>query len=246
MSQYAEAAESTSNLEEAPPVVAKYISKFDGFAKAITHGQPFFEVEQPDSSDEEEDRSRFAVLPINSGISIVCTADLHGNAHMAYIELLGGRKTTVGNAVAGEPQRISLADQGSLPADTDILCIAGDIGASCSEELSQGTADFDQTTSAHEDPKATDKRTLGRWRDMLSALLREHPAMHICCVAGNHDGLCCSDPRCRTCVNTSCRNSRHRWPLGMRPPGSSPSSGEQGLPHELERLFASARDPRDP
>jgi len=162
----------------------------------------------PESDDEGMDSSapRTIQLPLaKDGIRVAATADLHGNHLRGYIEADNGQI------------RISLKDAGALPADTELLIFAGDLGCEFNEELPVDSGAYEDRQSSREDPAETDKRHLGRWRELLGTLLERHPGMHICLLAGNHDGLLCSQRDCMSCTTTDCSAGRARWPL----PGGS-------------------------
>jgi len=196
---------------------AKYIETFNrsgGCITAFSPGHPFdARTGGVESDDEGMDRNAPRTVcvptPAEGGLLVAMTADLHSNELRDYINLVPNGEDEI-------PERISLAAEGSLPGDIDLLIFAGDLGCSFNEELRDSGA-FEDRQSSREDPKDTDTRHLRRWGTVLAALLGRHPKLQVVVVAGNHDGLLCTQRDCLTC-GSLCAPGRHRWPLPPLPP----------------------------
>jgi hypothetical protein len=108
---------------------AEYIDAFhrsNGNITAFSPGHPFDpRAGGVESDDEGMDRSAPRTVRIATpidGLLIAMTADLHSNELRNYIDLPNYEKGDM------PKRRISLAEQGSLPLDTDLFIFAGDLG----------------------------------------------------------------------------------------------------------------------
>lgn len=158
-------------------------------------------------------------------ISVVATADLHRHHDMKYIHTAGGAAYTLAEWF----------ESSDAPEHIDLALFAGDLGLDINEQLPGGLGNDKPARGVLIQPRQNDNRSLDSWRVLLRRMLTAKPAMHVCVVGGNHDGLLCSDDQCLSCHHTligRCRDGHPSW--GNRSPSESAALARERLKDGLE------------